>query len=94
MTNVWLAKYALSAGIKEIDAEIDEDGYCREKARFGGFYRMGKDAFLNRDGAVMSYIRETGAARRQVFAGMGAPHSRDTGALEATNTNVEANRRR
>lgn len=73
---VWLSKYALTAGIKEVNADIRGDS-AYPGAPYASFtsYVMGKDAHETRDMAVMA----AEAARKKKLASL----KKQVAALEA-----------
>lgn len=49
---IWISKYALSSGIKEVECEkITAEGYAYPVGTYIGF-KMGRDAHVNREDAV------------------------------------------
>jgi hypothetical protein len=58
---VFTTKYALTAGIGEIESEeTDADGLISDGKRFPTYYRLGKDCFTTREEAI------TDARRRRM----------------------------
>jgi hypothetical protein len=51
-TTMFVARYALSGGIKEAIGTITDDGQYLSEGGHGGFYRIDRDAFRTREEAV------------------------------------------